>query len=52
MASKPFLCRFGRHKWQGKQTEDRQTFFECERCRKCQDKWSYSSSPNAALRKN
>ncbi|MGI8676112.1 MAG: DUF1660 family phage protein [Nocardioidaceae bacterium] len=47
MASKPILCRLGRHKWRTQMNEDRKAFSVCERCNKTQDKWSYSSSPGA-----
>lgn len=45
MLMKLLLCQFGRHKWTRQQTEDRRTFYCCERCQETQDKWFSSVAP-------
>jgi hypothetical protein len=45
MDKKPLLCRLGRHKWKRHLTEERETFYCCERCNKTQDKWTSTGPP-------
>ena len=36
MPSRPFLCRFGIHKWVLRREPDVEPYFECARCSKVQ----------------